>query len=60
MSPPQQVKKLKETWKEVADGEMPPWFYLAAHRDAVLSERDRTAIRDWALRSPLEPETKEK
>ena len=23
----QQVKKLKESWEEVAEGEMPPWFY---------------------------------
>ena len=23
----QQVKKLKESWEEIAEGEMPPWFY---------------------------------
>lgn len=43
------AKKLKETWEEVADGEMPPWFYLAMHRDAVLSDDDRRALRAWAL-----------
>ena len=45
----QQVKKRKESWEEVAEGEMPPWFYLAIHRDAVLSAEDRTALRNWAL-----------
>ena len=44
----QQVKKLKESWKEVAKGEMPPWFYVTFHSDATLSERDRLALRNWA------------
>src|SRR5262245_39331548 len=25
----EQVKKLQKSWEEVAEGEMPPWFYLA-------------------------------
>lgn len=42
VSPPvystqQRVKKLKETWEQVTAGEMPPWFYLPAHREARLS-----------------------
>jgi hypothetical protein len=45
----QQVKKLKESWEEVAEGEMPPWFYLPVHRDAVLSAQDRVLLRMWAL-----------
>jgi hypothetical protein len=48
----QQVKKLKESWEEVAEGEMPPWFYLGVHRDAALSAGDRTALRNWALSTP--------
>ena len=51
----QQVKKLKESWKEVAEGEMPPWFYLSIHRDATLSDEDRTALRNWALSTTGEP-----
>jgi hypothetical protein len=51
----QQVKKLKERWKEVAEGDMPPWFYLSIHRDATLSEEDRTALRNWALSTAAEP-----
>jgi Haem-binding domain len=44
----QQVKKLKESWKEVAEGEMPPWHYLPAHRDARLMAEDRAVLRQWA------------
>jgi hypothetical protein len=44
----QQVKQLKEAVKEVAEGEMPPWFYLPAHRDARLSAGDRALLRQWA------------
>jgi hypothetical protein len=43
-----QVKKLKESWETVAEGEMPPWYYLVPHRDARLSAQDRTLLRSWA------------
>jgi heme-binding protein len=43
-----QAKKLKETWDEVSDGEMPPWFYVVVHREAALSAEDREALRAWA------------
>jgi hypothetical protein len=45
----EQVKKLKESWEEVDEGEMPPWYYLPAHRDARLSAEDRALLRQWAL-----------
>ncbi len=48
----EQVKKLKESWEEVAEGEMPLWFYLPIHRDAVLSPEDKSALRNWALGKP--------
>jgi hypothetical protein len=51
----QQVKKLKESWEEVAEDEMPPWLYLPVHRDAVLSAEDRVLLRSWALSEPQEP-----
>jgi Haem-binding domain len=44
----QRVKKLKETWEEVTAGEMPPWFYLPAHREARLAAEDRALLRQWA------------
>ena len=47
----EQVKKLKESWEEVAEDEMPPWFYLPIHDDAVLLAEDRLVLRKWALGS---------
>jgi hypothetical protein len=44
----ERVKKLRESWEEIAEGEMPPWFYLPAHRDARLSAADRALLRQWA------------
>jgi hypothetical protein len=44
----QQVKKLQESWKEIAEGDMPPWLYLPVHRDARLSAADRSLLRQWA------------
>jgi hypothetical protein len=45
----EQVKKLTESWEAVAEGDMPPWFYTAPHRDARLSAQDRALLRQWAL-----------
>jgi heme-binding protein len=45
----EQVKKMKESWEEVQEGEMPPWYYLPVHRDASLSDTDRQVLRTWAL-----------
>ena len=44
----EQVKKVKESWEQAAEGEMPPWFYLPVHRDAVLSAEDKVVLREWA------------
>ena len=43
-----QDKKKKETAKEVAEGEMPPWYYTAMHPRARLTESDRVALRAWS------------
>jgi hypothetical protein len=48
----QQIEKLKESWEEVEEGEMPLWFYLPVHRDAVLSDKDRATLRQWAMGTP--------
>jgi cbb3-type cytochrome oxidase cytochrome c subunit len=47
----QHVKKLKESWEEVREGEMPPWYYLPVHREAQLSAADRTLLEQWARTS---------
>ena len=41
------TKKLKELAEEVAEGEMPPWSYVAVHRDAALSPADVERLRAW-------------
>jgi cytochrome c551/c552 len=45
-------KIIKEIWEEVAEGEMPPWFYLPLHPDAWLSDSDRSVLQRWAKRIP--------
>lgn len=44
----QQIKKLTKSGKEVAEGDMPPWFYLPLHPDARLSADDRALLRTWS------------
>jgi Haem-binding domain len=51
-SPKRQAKLRKETWKEVEEGEMPPWYYLPMHPAARLDEADRARLREFALSAP--------
>jgi hypothetical protein len=53
-----QARKLKETWKAVSEGDMPPWYYLPMHRDAKLSAGDLETIRGWTLSPVSAPEAK--
>lgn len=41
-------KKIKETWKEVKEGEMPQGFYVVIHPEAKLSDADKEIIRKWS------------
>jgi len=41
-------KKLTETLKEVAEGEMPPWYYVLMHPAARLDTGDEGRLRAWA------------
>ena len=43
-----QIKKLKGSWDDVADGDMPPWIYLPAHPEARLSADDKAVLRAWS------------
>lgn len=52
--PKRQARKLNEVWEEVEEGEMPLWYYLPLHRDAVLSAEDRELLRAWATATPME------
>jgi hypothetical protein len=42
------AKKQKSCAGQVAEGEMPPWFYLPLHRDATLSAADQETLQKWA------------
>ena len=41
------TKKLKEAAEEVAEGEMPPWFYVMVHGRAAPSPADAERLRAW-------------
>jgi hypothetical protein len=43
------TEAIHESWKEVAEGEMPTWFYVALHPEARLSEADQSVLRAWSV-----------
>lgn len=43
-----QAKLVKESWEELAEGEMPPWYYTPLHPEATLSDAERAVLREWA------------
>jgi cytochrome c551/c552 len=43
-----QLKKLKESEEQVAQGEMHMWIYLPLHPNARLSAEDRALLRAWS------------
>ena len=45
----QRAKKLRESADEIAEGEMPPWYYRLVHRDARLTAAEREAPRVWCV-----------
>ncbi len=42
-----QEKLLRKCWGEIAEGEMPPWYYLLVHANAQLSAEDRSTLQAW-------------
>ena len=47
LSVDKQAKAMKESWKEVAEGEMPTWYYVILHPEARLSAKDRSLLQAW-------------
>ena len=45
----QQIKKLKESWEEIEEGEMPPWSFILMHKEAVISPAERELLRKWVV-----------
>jgi cytochrome c551/c552 len=48
-------RKWVEIPEQVGKGEMPPWFYVAVHPNARLSEADRATLIRWARGSAATP-----
>jgi hypothetical protein len=49
--------KLRGIAEEVRGGDMPPWYYALAHREARLSETERNQILAW-IADTIRQETK--
>jgi hypothetical protein len=49
LSANKQAEAMRESWKEVAEGKMPTWFYLALHPEARLSPADQSVLRAWSV-----------
>lgn len=41
------AKKLKESWEQIAEGAMPPWYYLLVHPEARLSAVECVLLHQW-------------
>ena len=48
LSAKKQAEAIHESWKEVAEGEMPTWFYVALHPEARLSPADQSVLQEWS------------
>ncbi len=47
LSPRERSKELEEIGESIADGDMPPWYYLPLHPAARLSGAERSALQAW-------------
>ena len=50
----EKIERWKTTWKQVDEGNMAPWYYLPAHKEAELTDTEKRRIRIWALGSAHE------
>jgi len=56
LPPDKRAKKTQKIGKQVADGEMPPWFYTPMHPPARLSPADKLLIETWAQGARAAPQ----
>lgn len=40
---------LENSWDEIAEGNMPPWFYLPMHPNAYLTDKEKQILKGWLL-----------
>jgi hypothetical protein len=50
------AKKQRKCGGEVAEGEMPPWFYMPLHPRAALSSADKELLQSWSRGASSPPE----
>jgi cytochrome c551/c552 len=43
----QRAKKLRKSAEELAEGEMPPWYYVLVHPEARLTTEEQRALGAW-------------
>ena len=48
MAATQQAKRVRESGRNVQDGDMPPWYYLPMHPAARLSDADKAVLVAWS------------
>ncbi len=48
LSGPEQAEERGEIAESIAEGDMPPWYYVSMHPDARLSPTDRSLLNAWA------------
>ncbi len=48
LSGPEQAEERGEIAESIAEGDMPPWYYVPMHPDARLSATDRSLLNAWA------------
>ena len=53
--PAQQAKLMRASWKEVSEGDMPPWYYRLMHAPSKLSAGDKAILQQWAQSVPAPP-----
>jgi hypothetical protein len=46
--PARRAKLLRESADEIAEGEMPPWYYRLVHPEARLTRDELATLRAWA------------
>ncbi len=55
----ERAKKIQESWEEVEEREMPPWFYVPLHPEARLSDEDLAVLRAWGAQQVFLQEDEE-
>jgi hypothetical protein len=44
----------ENSWEQIEEGEMPPWFYLPLHPGARLNDKEKATLKAWLLKPKAE------